>query len=408
MIGLLIGLLHTPPVRARLGNWALSSLSTDAYRITARRIEYNLLALDLRLSGLEIMVPETQQRSFFRADELHANLAWSSLWRGPVIQVLELRRPEVDADIEADGRSNLPRLAGDTEFGRILIEHLAIEDFRATWFDASLGAQLRLGGLNVELADTDGTISGPLSLDRPATLRIGEIEGTLDDLAATIGYDGYDLEIQSLVAKTSIGTMHLTGTVRGVLDHADLDLRLESELQLAPITALTQGRTAAQGTLTARGVVRGTADAPEGDLEVEGNEIAWGELGQVAVLGSAALSAGRLRLESLQLDAAGASLHASATVDLENERHPGRAQARLDSFDPGPLLSSIGMDMSVSLATLLSAEIDAEWDALQLRSTSRLTATTPGTISSPVGGPLVPLQGVMEVVTDGLGLEDQR
>src|SRR5262245_59912183 len=90
-----IALLHVPFVRTRALAMLIARLADAGVVVRADRLEYNLTALSVSLSGVTVAAAGTTETPFFAAKEVAATLPWAILSGRFTIDRIEVVSPSV-------------------------------------------------------------------------------------------------------------------------------------------------------------------------------------------------------------------------------------------------------------------------------------------------------------------------
>src|SRR3989442_12841381 len=106
-------LVYLPPVRRAVLNRAIATLrDTLNIDLQADRLDYNLFALRVSLSDVRLSAVGQRERPFLTADRITVSVPRSSVLGPFAIGSIAGERARVRVVRDADGRSNLPTIAG--------------------------------------------------------------------------------------------------------------------------------------------------------------------------------------------------------------------------------------------------------------------------------------------------------
>lgn len=156
----LVLVVHSPPVRRAVLRRAVLLLQERLGIVFgAESLTYNLAALRVTLTGVDLAAEETPRIPFAHADALTIELPWSALFGAFQLDGVVLENARVYVIRRADGTTNLPR-SRETEgapaavpIGRIAIAQLAIEVS-----DEPSGFMLSLPALTIDVGRDGGLV----------------------------------------------------------------------------------------------------------------------------------------------------------------------------------------------------------------------------------------------------------
>src|SRR5262245_15853983 len=276
--------IHSPPARAAVGSWAVARLhSSTGIRATSSRLDYNLLTLRFRASGVTLAA-DGSRTPFFSAEELRLTLPWAVL-RGLAVESFEADNPSLTIVREADGTLNLPRSAnpnaasvsGPLDLGRFLVRGL-----RLRYDDRSAGVVVNASDIAIALErSTGGIVSGAMP-KAAVSVSVGEQQTRVSTLGGQLAFDGRALALDNVVIEAPEGRIRVGGKVP-LLPRFDLaELQYEGQLSLAhasPWIGVERGPT---GLVTFSGKAVGPIDTITATIDAAGH-LHWPNAGPVSM-----------------------------------------------------------------------------------------------------------------------------
>jgi len=224
-VGVVVLIVHTPPVRRAVLRYVIAEVQRRyAIRIEASRLDYNLPALTLGLADVRIAAERTAATPFFQADYLHAQLARSAFTGIIAFDEISVSDGQVHLVRDADGRMNLPESAATPsgEPSPLNINHLAAPRFAINVSDAQSDLALTIPGLTLDIRRADGH----LSLDAPATVRVGKNRTRISRLDGGASFDGRALKLASVALQSDEASLQLDGVLSVIAKDPGLDVHV--------------------------------------------------------------------------------------------------------------------------------------------------------------------------------------
>src|SRR5262245_19450596 len=140
----LFGLLHAPPVRARVLGLLISRLAQTGIVLRAEGLDYNLARLDIRIRRITLATPKTPDVPFLAADEARVVLGPGVLRGHIVVTRFEAARSRVVLVRNDGGVANWPTSdqPGRTPVGPIALGSVEVPDLDLTWHDEKAGVRI--------------------------------------------------------------------------------------------------------------------------------------------------------------------------------------------------------------------------------------------------------------------------
>jgi len=348
-----LAVLHTDWAQDRVLRVALRQLSPDG-SIAAHRLDYNLLALRLRLGGLEIRSPG-DPRPYFTADEVHLDAPWSALWT-PSLQHLILVQPRFHVVVDSDGSGNFTG-GGDRVEMALPIDRLELQGLSVRWEDERFDASLRAERLDLQIAEKAG--ESWLRQPQPAQVRRGEATEELRLTDGTIGWDGLAGLLRELQLDSAPLSLRADGRIDEVLAERALSLDAQASLSLDALESLLPEIGKLEGTVNLDTTIGGTAADPELDVSVVAPRLYAADLGLDDVEADLRWD-GTLLVERFRGRLAGGELAAEGVIGLG--RSSSELRAQWSEVSLAPLIEAFTEEGTPRpLATTTTGELTLEW-----------------------------------------------
>ena len=392
--GLLVGLVHTPLVRAGVLSWALARLPAVGLRANVERLDYNLFALTVGFEAVTLSV-EDSDTPFLVTDSIRLDLPWSIVGGTLGIQSLEIDRPSVAIMRRDDGSLNLPAMAetasvnaettsADAEpIGPLRIDRLVVRDLDARYADTAVPLAVDGRGMTLDLASVPGgRLSGRLSMSDGVTFRLGDHETTMTTLEGDVSFDGAALFVDALTLEAPEARLRLDGTVSLLAGDQRMDVRYEGRLDAEPVAPWVGLDPIPRGQIAFSGTAQGPLTTPAVTLDLTSDGLAWSTLGNLSLEVRAAMSGPVATLESFRATLAGGEILGEAQLRLDDEGF-SRVRAQFTDLNLGAL-ASLAPELPVRIAAVAGGDVALEWTGRDVTTalgkiSTRLRASSAGT-----------------------------
>jgi outer membrane protein assembly factor BamA/autotransporter translocation and assembly factor TamB len=356
---ILFAVAHTPPVRARVRTWAIGWLYSQAGIVASiDDLSYNLLTLDIRLDGVRLSA-DGSATPFASARRVHLDVPWSAVFGALRLHSVELDEPAIELVRDAQGSLNLPQSSGGeggTGLERLTIERVGINRARVRYDDAAAGMGALVDGITVRLSRrTEGTIEGPLTVERGLSVQAGgvAVNGAID---GGLSYDGQSIALNAIGLAMPQGRLVFDGRVGIFGSSPRVQLSLAGVLRFEEAAALLGMESPPTGLVSVSGAVDGPVAAPAASLMVTAPAIGWRHLDITNVELALRANGDGGSLERGTANVAGGTLTAAGRLPFDTMRLTATTEAR--DVDAGILAAPL---IPAALAARLNAR--AELDA---------------------------------------------
>ena len=379
-MAVVLALVHTAPVRARVLSWLTGRLLDD-YGIDARaeRLDYNLATLSVRLENVSLAARGQADFPFFEARAIRASLPWSVLGGTLAIDSLELVEPRLLVLSGPDGLSNLPGLpqsqgAAASPPAPFKVGRLSVRDLDATFTDEQRHLSVEIRNLSFDLQPEDaGRIAGRAVAAGGGHLRIGGRETATTRLGGNLAYDGSTLFLSQFVVATPEGRVEMAGQFDLLKAAPGLDVNFQGSVDLKQLAPWLQISPVPEGTVNFSADVTGPLSGAAGTLTVSGERLAWSTLGGVSMQAAATVNATGAALDSLAIRLAGGEIRGSGRLALSGTDRAGALRLTWREIDAAAIAAAAGMHAPMRVAAALEGDLSATWSNPPL-STLRLSA----------------------------------
>ena len=366
---LLVGVAHTPFVRARVLSWLVTRLRTDAgLRADVDRLDYNLLTLSATLNNVTIAA-EGKDIPFLRADAIHVNLPWSVV-RGRVrVQSLDITRPRLAVVRRATGALNLPGTGGAPRdgarsgaIGPIEIGRLVVRDLELSYTDPSQDLSVDGRGITLDLARATGAVlRGDLSMSDRVTIRAGRgRQTTISELRGRLAFDGTALAFEELALQSSEAQVRFDGKVDLLSSEPRAEVQYTGGVDLGRLAPWLAVRPAPSGRVAFSGRIDGPLGQPSATVHVSGDQLAWSTLTNMSIAADGVVSPTEGTVESFWATLAGGEVTGEARLPL-GPSGLARARVRWRGLDVGTLAGAVAADLPVHLAFVTDGTATLDW-----------------------------------------------
>lgn len=299
IVGLVL-LVHTPPARRAALNRAIAFLQNRLNLVLkADDLRYNLLTLQVTLTGLDLSAIETEDMPFVHADTITVDLPWAALYGSFALERVAMENARVHIVRRLDGTTNLPRSQSSTPAGEpsaIPIGQLAIPRLAVEISDEPSDLTITLPALRVDLRPD----SGVLELMTPGGIRRGDVRTEVTKLGGQASFDGRVVQLRNFALDTTEAAVLADGSIRVLVAQPNVNLRLSgtSDVQRASRWGMAEPRPS--GTVAFDGTLEGALSAPRLAVRLQSEELSWQGLRASSLRSGIDLDAKRLHFTGLE------------------------------------------------------------------------------------------------------------
>lgn len=316
-------------MRTRIFDYAVQQLRTR-YQIDLRadRLDYNLLARRITLTGVRLAAQGHERDPFFTAQRMQVVLPWT-IFKGIFsFQQIEVSNAAVTMLRFEDGSSNVPA-SGEPENPnrpplKLDIRGLAIDTLDFAYRDRVRGLSIEAGGLGVDL-DWRATgavqgIMGPVQIRQGVRVRAGERQLVAQPVAGLLAFDGSNIVLEDVKLETAEAALVINGRLDRALDRPALDLRFDGNVDVGRAAAWGTVPVALGGQSRVAGTISGPAAAPTIRVQTDSNTLAVGDVSGLEAKTQITLTADALVVDKATVRAEGGSADLVATVPFGEDR----------------------------------------------------------------------------------------
>jgi outer membrane protein assembly factor BamA/autotransporter translocation and assembly factor TamB len=289
---ILLALLHAPFVRARALTMLAGRLADAGVVARADELDYNLLTLSVRMTGVSVATPGAATTPFFTAKEIRASLPWAILAGRIAINSIDIVSPAVTLRRDAQGHDNWTIQSAARSSASppsIHIARLIVRDLAVDWTDEQQAAHAD-AALSLDLIAKGGATSGSIVAPRPARVRFRDRATSIALSGGQLAWNDRDLSL-ALSLTAAEGAARIDARIADLLGTAGIDARIDADAHLEAVSPWARLDRALPGTAHASVHVTGT------NVEITNltARVAGGEIdgkGQAAFGGAGALHLG--------------------------------------------------------------------------------------------------------------------
>ena len=256
-------LLHTRPARSFVTQRLVSALQAAGIDLAIDSLDYNLRTLRASARGVTLTAAG-HPTPFFSADRVRVQLDSSILFGRLRITELDIAGARLTL-LRGPGASfNVPSGATRSETSETVlpIDRLTVLDLDIEVEDESLGWSAAIENVSAALSPKDDSSEGTVEARGPVSVTWGEQRVDIDRLAASLAFDGRDLDITGLVLDATDGRVEANGRIAGILSEPLVDMAVEGSLDLARLSSLLLLDPAIEGRAGFSGTTRGPITSP--------------------------------------------------------------------------------------------------------------------------------------------------
>jgi outer membrane protein assembly factor BamA/autotransporter translocation and assembly factor TamB len=376
--------LHLPSVQARVATWGLSLAAARGFRVTTTALSYNLATRSVHIEGLVVATTADPGHPFVEADRIDVTLPRSvfagrfavSSISGDRIRIVLLRRQDgstnflQDRPNDSSGASSFP------------LQSVNLSNLSVLWQDDVLGMSFAAESLSANLQPADRGAVGKVAFDRPATLRAGDHDTSVNGEMA-IAWDGATLSFDSLRLQAPEATLSASGSVGVLTAGHPLVVDGSGSANLDRVVAWFAPNQRPLGRVEFKVRAAGTTADPNADITLTSRNLAWQGLSDVAI--DAAMHIDRSALDTGLFTVRGLGGTATGRGRVNFAAGGERARMAIDwqNIDAEKLLAALDQKTPVGIGALLDGKAAASWATW---SQDGLTANIAGTThATPVG-----------------------
>ncbi len=273
-------LAHTPWARSRALTFARDFISRYGLVIETESLGYNAVTRRITLTDVRLAAKGHEQRPFFVASRIEAQLPWAVYRRRFAIDHLQITNGIVDIYRDQNDIVNLPPGSDrpTPEQPRHLdLRGLTLNGLDVHYTDAARHWAVKIPRIESELVNTTLGAKGDLAVRGEIAFRLRDRVLTLAPFETVMTFDGSNVLLEEArLASTEIDAV-IAGPISRVLDSPRLDLTLKGSVNLdqamawvPPPPVPVSGKVAIEGTIT------GPAADIVTDLRVASNTLSVG------------------------------------------------------------------------------------------------------------------------------------
>lgn len=357
-----VALLHTSATRsAVLARAAAYAEARYGIRIEASRLEYNLVRLSFRLSGVRVASPRSPSQPFFEADRLEIDLPPSVLGGALTITRLSADRARVHVLRAADGTSNLPSSTGGTgEPTPIPIGRMQVSDLTVEVADEPTAFAIVLAGGALDVTPRSGRITA-----LRGQLRWRDTASPISLFEGGLRFDGRTARIDALRVITSDAAVETSGTIDVLARQPRMQLAVSGTGELPRLARWATETTVPTGSLTIAGTVAGPLASPRASMRLRTDTLSWQGLEATQVESDLLVDAERLQVTRLD------STLVEGRVQLRGEAWFATGQTTLAAswqrLDAGALARVLAPNLRPRLAARTTGSADLRGQGSDVR-----------------------------------------
>lgn len=280
LLALLVAVVHTPFVQARVSTWLQTSvLPRIGLAAQFEDLDYNLFRFSVTLDNTTLAATAHPTRPFLTAKRISAQLPWSVL-SGPIaIHSLDIDGGRLSILRTADGGWNLPR--GRERSGpapRVLIDRLQVSDLQFMLADEAPKLTLDAQGVAIDMRDGPEQLSGTFQIQSGLTFTLGASTTTAKDVTAEVRFDGSTVHFNPLRFTATEGPMECSGSVGPVLENVALDASCSGEIDSPKAAAWLTTDLPVRGPLATQVRITGPLGGLSYAITAKSRQFAWSRL----------------------------------------------------------------------------------------------------------------------------------
>jgi outer membrane protein assembly factor BamA/autotransporter translocation and assembly factor TamB len=354
--------VHLPWVQSRLSSWALSLAAARGFIVTTSAVSFNIATRSVHVEGLVVATAADPGHPFVEAARLDVTLPRSVFTgrfavtsiSGDGLRVVLLRRQ--------DGTTNFLQNKPDDPGGSssFPIDALNLSNVSVRWQDDVLGMSFVADSVSASLHPTDRGAGGKVAFDRPAMLRAGNHDTSVNG-EMQLAWDGATLSFESLRLQAPEATLSAIGSIGVLIAAHPLAVDGSGSANLDRVVAWFTPNQRPIGRVEFKVHAAGTTADPNADVTLTSRSLAWQGLSDVSI--DAPMHIDRNALDTGQFTVRG--LGGTATGRGRVNFAPGVERARIavdwQNIDAEKLLAALDQKTSVRVGALLDGKAAASW-----------------------------------------------
>jgi outer membrane protein assembly complex protein YaeT len=406
VISILIAALHTPAARRYALKQAIQILGKQGVTFDASSVDYNLLELSAVLDNVTVRSPQAPDLpAVAHADRIWVNLSLRKLLAGQYyVENADVRNPSVHVVVDEQGRDNIPRLpekedTGETDY---LIDQLKIGGASVRYEDRKqhIDATLPISEITVDGNPVTKNHDIRLITNQPGQILFERRTLPLRGLAANLVLEKKALDVKN--ASLDIGGS--TVTLSGRMDNFDdprYDFKAASTLSLDSLARFAGASQKVSGTVNLVLAANGPLSQFKATARVDGQNLTVEQFSNLDLKAEAAYdrAANRARLDSFNVVSPAGTIQGKADLALTSPAGQSTLNASTRGLDLGRVSSTLRLP--VRLASRATADIAANWPALDFdKASGDATVRLAATAATP-SKDVVPVSGTVRVKSAG-------
>jgi outer membrane protein insertion porin family len=381
--------------------WVFATLETEWGVIGhAGQVDFNPVTLEVQVRDLTLAAAGDEEQPFLTAREITVDLAWSTVFGAPAIEVLDIVEPVLSVRQEADGSSNLPtpptgEPSSDSPAELLRPGVIGVHRGSVTWVDETRGVSVTVDPADLQMspaADTGSRTTGRLTLATPTRITWGGRDTVIDPLSARLTLDDSTLAVRELVATAPEGRLALDGDIALSAPSSVLRFEYGLDLDLPRLAAWLEPAPELTGTVR----IVGRVDGPLADLEtsarLESDRIGWENIEASGVTAAAHVAGGRITVDEIHATLADGRVDGEGVATLIAGDTSGEAHLSWTDVSAERLSAAVWSTRPVAIASRLTGEADVSWTGSDPRAWV-VALETRHRASRDVGMPSVPIDG---------------
>ncbi|MEZ5283664.1 MAG: translocation/assembly module TamB domain-containing protein [Vicinamibacterales bacterium] len=401
LVLVVLGLVHTPPVRSRVLAWAIRTLDTRlGLALTADTLSYNVLTGTATLTNVRLAASGRDAEPILTAARVRADLPLSAYSGRLAFDDIAIDDGQVVVRTAADGTSNLPSRgasAGNAASAPFSLDlrGLHLRNVSVLYEDATTPLRVQATGIDTELEHRairvfDGA-TGPFAVRGGVDLAFGERALRIEPIDARLAFEGNTVSMQDLPIQTRLGTLALSGRIVDVFGPVGFELTFEGSVETGETGSLVTLPVPVSGTARVSGSVTGPASTVETTVRLDAPGLEVGTEDDLQVSGEVLVDRGGVRVNRVMASPrSGGQVNASLEVPFGDA--PFSIEASWDGLDARVPMRAGNVDVR---------PVGTRLDGRARYTSGRTPALAAETTLSPIREPgLTPLDGRLRADID--------
>ena len=412
LVVLALGVLQSPQVhRFALGRLTTFLASQDV-ELQVGDFRYSVLGLSVDVRNLRVGARGLADRpAFATIGHAHLNLSLTDLLRGRyVLESGDVQDVDINYIVDASGRDNLPRLAGDGKAPKkpvdFLIKSVSVPSARVRYANQPQRLELAAVLSNIDITGSAITRRHQIRFESTGgTLQVRDQHDTIDRIVGLLESGDDDFTIDRLHVDGFGSRAEVSGVVRNFAA-PELGLVMHANFDAARVASLLGTKDSVTGSIVVDADATGALSAPVIEGQATATAVQFRSLAAATASVRASYD-GKTRsatVSSARLEAPWGHVSATGQLALDRSR-PSRVRAELARVTVAAIMR--GLNLPHVVQTRLDGKLDAEWpglDYLAASGTGSATLTSGTTASTgremPVAGKLTARANGGAIVTD--------